>query len=108
MLVAQVLVNKLRANAGHWHELAKMLPVLAAAGMDSTAIESETGVERVQQNAWTVSVQVWILVLVVPTALHQKPQIALNSKRLEVTRSSCCAIFHCAIYQCPVGVYHNL
>ena len=46
----QVLLNRVRAGTGRWHELAKLLPFLAAAGYD--------GVERATQNRWTVSMHV--------------------------------------------------
>lgn len=61
----QVMLNRLKAGAGHWHELAKLLPVLAALGVDATVVEASTGLERVAQNAWTVSLQVNLSLLLV-------------------------------------------
>ncbi|KAK9904948.1 hypothetical protein WJX75_006180 [Coccomyxa subellipsoidea] len=55
----QVLLNRLRASAGKWHELANLVPVLSTLGIDNTIIEAETGIERAQLNAWLVSVQVY-------------------------------------------------
>lgn len=55
---ARDALNRLRVQAGHWHELAKLLPRLAAAGYDSKAVESETGLERARQNCWVVAQQV--------------------------------------------------
>ena len=52
------MLRRLRDSAGAWHTLAGYLPHLARAGVDSSAIESDTGIERVQQNAWLVAVQV--------------------------------------------------
>ena len=51
-------LRRVKSGAGHWHELAKLLPVLHAAGFDSVFIEQEAGVERATQNRWTVSMQV--------------------------------------------------
>lgn len=48
-------LDRLRSNAGHWHELAKLLPRLAMSGYDSQVVEMETGLERVTQNAWMVA-----------------------------------------------------
>ena len=45
-------LEKIRAQAGYWHELAKLLPRLAAANYDSQAVEMDTGLERKTQNAW--------------------------------------------------------
>lgn len=49
---AREAMDKIRAQAGHWHELAKLFPRLAAAGYDSQVVEMETGLERKVQNAW--------------------------------------------------------
>jgi hypothetical protein len=57
-VLQQVLLNRLRASAGKWHELANLVPVLSTLGIDNTIIEAETGIERAQLNAWLVSVQV--------------------------------------------------
>lgn len=69
--ILQVLLNRVRANTGHWHELAKLLPVLAAAGYDSLIIEQEAGVERATQNRWTVSMQVPAHLTSTPHRTHQ-------------------------------------
>ena len=58
MLAVQEHLRRVKSGAGHWHELAKLLPVLHAAGFDSVFIEQEAGVERATQNRWTVSMQV--------------------------------------------------
>ena len=55
---ARDALNRLRVSAGHWHELAKLLPRLAAAGYDSKTVENETGLERARQNSWMVAQQV--------------------------------------------------
>jgi hypothetical protein len=52
------MLNRLKAQAGHWHDLAKLLPALASLGADATVVEAETGIERAMQNAWSVSLQV--------------------------------------------------
>ena len=51
-------MDRVRAGTGRWHELAKLLPILAAAGYDGLVIEQEAGVERATQNRWTVSMHV--------------------------------------------------
>ena len=48
-------LDRIRHQAGHWHELAQLLPRLAASGYDAQVVEFETGLERVVQNAWIVS-----------------------------------------------------
>ena len=55
----QKLLAKLKTGAGHWHELAKALPMLQRAGFDWLAIESETGLERALQSIWTIAGQVY-------------------------------------------------
>ncbi|KAK9839810.1 hypothetical protein WJX81_003436 [Elliptochloris bilobata] len=55
----QTMLNKIRADAGPWHQLAKLLPALVRAGIDATAVEAETGLERARQNVWAVSEQVY-------------------------------------------------
>ena len=52
------MLNRIRADAGPWHQLAKLLPALTRAGVDATAVEAETGLERARQNVWAVSEQV--------------------------------------------------
>lgn len=54
---AQDMLNRIRADAGPWHQLAKLLPALTRAGLDATAVEAETGLERARQNVWAVSEQ---------------------------------------------------
>ena len=51
------MLNRIRADAGPWHQLAKLLPALTRAGIDATAVEAETGLERARQNVWAVSEQ---------------------------------------------------
>ena len=50
--------NSRFASTGAWHDLAKLLPVLARKGIDAVAVEDATGMERPQQNIWTVAVSV--------------------------------------------------
>lgn len=52
------MIARLRTNAGHWHQLAKLLPALARAGYDSMVVEELVGLERSQQNVWTAAEQV--------------------------------------------------
>ena len=54
----QEMLQRVRGGIGHWHELAKLLPVLGAAGYDGLMVEQEAGVERATQNRWTVSMHV--------------------------------------------------
>ena len=49
---AQDMLNRLQAQAGHWHELAKLLPALQSKGFDAFAVEEATGLERKTQNLW--------------------------------------------------------
>lgn len=51
----QELLAKLKSNAGYWHELAKYLPILQAAGYDWMYIENETGIERALQSIWAIA-----------------------------------------------------
>ncbi len=52
------MFNRLRSNAGHWHQLAKLLPLLQRAGVDSVQVEEAVGLERKLQNMWTAAEQV--------------------------------------------------
>jgi Rubisco accumulation factor 1 helix turn helix domain len=45
-------------HAGQWHDLAKLLPNLARAGIDGLAVEQATGVERPEQNILVVAASV--------------------------------------------------
>jgi hypothetical protein len=49
------MLNKLRNKAGQWHQLAKLLPVLYAKGIDSNTVAELTGVNPVDQNTWVVA-----------------------------------------------------
>lgn len=51
----QEMLNKLRSRAGQWHQLAKLLPVLYAKGLDSNIIAEMTGLNPVDQNTWLVA-----------------------------------------------------
>lgn len=53
------MLNRLRSNAGHWHQLAKYLPALQRAGVDSMVIEEMVGLERRLQNVWVAAEQVY-------------------------------------------------
>eukprot|EP00882_Tetradesmus_deserticola_P013476 GHRQ01014308.1.p1 GENE.GHRQ01014308.1~~GHRQ01014308.1.p1 ORF type:complete len:282 (+),score=62.46 GHRQ01014308.1:65-910(+) len=50
----QEMLGKLRARAGAWHSLAKLLPVLYAKGFDTSTVAELTGVNPVDQNLWVV------------------------------------------------------
>lgn len=52
------MLNRLRAGAGHWHQLARLLPALQRAGYDAVAVEEATGLERRLQNVWGSAAQV--------------------------------------------------
>lgn len=56
---ARNALDRIRSSAGHWHELAQLLPRLAMSGYDSQVVEMETGLERVTQNAWMVAQSVY-------------------------------------------------
>ena len=53
------MLDRIEAGAGHWHELAKLLPALHAAGVDGGVVEERTGVERKLQNLWTGAAQIY-------------------------------------------------
>ena len=53
-----MVLDRLSSQAGHWHELARLLPGLAAAGYDGTAIEERCGIERSTQGRWVISLSV--------------------------------------------------
>jgi len=53
------MLSQLKAEAGNWPDLARMLPALNRAGLDGPAIEEATGLERVRQNMWMVAVSVY-------------------------------------------------
>jgi Rubisco accumulation factor 1 alpha helical domain/Rubisco accumulation factor 1 helix turn helix domain len=55
----QEMLNRLQAQAGHWHELAKLLPALQAKGIDAFTVEESTGLERKTQNLWTSSASIY-------------------------------------------------
>ena len=69
---ARAALDKIRAQAGYWHELAKLFPRLAAAGYDSQVVEMETGLERKVQNLWIASQQV-----ILPDFIHTFSRIGL-------------------------------
>ena len=39
------MLDRIEAGAGHWHQLAKLLPALQRAGFDAAAVEDRTGVD---------------------------------------------------------------
>ncbi|GBF92870.1 hypothetical protein Rsub_05489 [Raphidocelis subcapitata] len=53
------MLGKLRARSGHWFQLARVIPALAAKGYDSTAIDEATGITPVEQNLWVVAATVF-------------------------------------------------
>lgn len=64
----EAMLNRLKSQAGAWHDLAKLLPALARSGMDSAAVEEATGLERAYQNTWIVSASVY-------DSLKQSPEV---------------------------------
>jgi len=55
----QEMLNRLQAQAGAWHQLAKLLPALQREGYDGYVIEEVTGLERKLQNIWTSAVSIY-------------------------------------------------
>lgn len=55
---ANQMLDRLRAQAGPWHELAKLFQLLQGLGYDSSAVEEATGLERKEQALWASSAQV--------------------------------------------------
>ncbi|KAG2436105.1 hypothetical protein HYH02_011615 [Chlamydomonas schloesseri] len=55
----QEMLNKLRARAGRWHELAKLIAPLNSAGYSSSSIDEITGVTPLEQNKWVVAATVY-------------------------------------------------
>lgn len=55
----QDMLNRLQAQAGHWHQLAKLLPLLQAQGIDAFGVEEATGLERKTQNLWTSAASIY-------------------------------------------------
>lgn len=58
-LTPQEMLNRLQAQAGHWHELAKLLRALQVKGFDAFAVEEATGLERKEQNLWISSASIY-------------------------------------------------
>jgi hypothetical protein len=56
---SQEMLNRLQAQSGQWHQLAKLLPLLQAQGMDAFAVEDTTGLERKTQNLWTSAASIY-------------------------------------------------
>lgn len=56
---ADEMLGKLRARAGHWFQLAKIIPALAAKGYDSSTIDEATGITPAEQNLWVVAATVY-------------------------------------------------
>jgi len=50
-----ILLNRLRSRAGHWHQLAKLVPALYSKGYDSGSIDESTGITPLEQNRWVVA-----------------------------------------------------
>lgn len=53
------MIGKLRSRAGHWFQLAKIIPALAAKGFDSNALDELTGITPVEQSLWVVASTVY-------------------------------------------------
>ncbi|KAI8471380.1 MAG: hypothetical protein J3K34DRAFT_417430 [Monoraphidium minutum] len=49
------MISKLRSRAGHWYQLAKLIPALAAKGYDSNALDEAAGITPAEQNLWMVA-----------------------------------------------------
>lgn len=49
------MIAKLRARAGHWFNLAKVIPALASRGYDSSTVDELTGITPAEQNLWVVA-----------------------------------------------------
>lgn len=55
----QEMLLRLQAQAGLWHQLARLLPALQRKGYDATAVEEATGLERKVQNIWTSAASIY-------------------------------------------------
>jgi hypothetical protein len=53
------MLDRIEAGAGHWHQLAKLLPALQRAGFDAAAVEDRTGVDPKTQNLWSSAAQIY-------------------------------------------------
>lgn len=51
----QEAISRLRARAGAWHVLGKLLPRLYSKGLDTNTIAELTGLNPVEQNTWVVA-----------------------------------------------------
>eukprot|EP00195_Chlamydomonas_chlamydogama_P015583 CAMPEP_0202902946 /NCGR_PEP_ID=MMETSP1392-20130828/19415_1 /ASSEMBLY_ACC=CAM_ASM_000868 /TAXON_ID=225041 /ORGANISM="Chlamydomonas chlamydogama, Strain SAG 11-48b" /LENGTH=487 /DNA_ID=CAMNT_0049589829 /DNA_START=253 /DNA_END=1716 /DNA_ORIENTATION=+ len=49
------MLNRLRARAGKWHQLAKFLPSLHKQGFDSSIVDEATGITPALQDRWMVA-----------------------------------------------------
>lgn len=58
-MAPELMLTKLRAQAGPWHGLAKFLPVLASRGWDASAVDGETGITPAAQNKMLVASTVY-------------------------------------------------
>lgn len=58
-MTPQQMLNKLQVRSGLWHQLAKLVPLLNAAGYDSAAIDAATGTTPAQQNIMMVAATVY-------------------------------------------------
>ncbi len=69
---AAAKLQGLKCRTGTWHDLAKLLPKLAARGIDTAAVEEATGLERTQQNIMTVAASVRDTRQLLPGSLHAR------------------------------------
>lgn len=53
------MLSQLKAEAGAWPDLAKIISALNRTGLDGVAIEEATGIGRVQQNRWATAASVY-------------------------------------------------
>jgi hypothetical protein len=55
----QDMLRRLQAQAGQWHQLAKLFPALLAKGYDAGAVEEATGLEKRTQNIWISAASIY-------------------------------------------------
>lgn len=51
----QQMLQRIQGEAGHWYDLAKLIPRLQGKGFDSSAIAEITGITSAIQNSWVVA-----------------------------------------------------
>uniref|UniRef100_A0A7S3QWT1 Uncharacterized protein n=1 Tax=Dunaliella tertiolecta TaxID=3047 RepID=A0A7S3QWT1_DUNTE len=53
------MLSRLRARAGRWHTLAKLLPALATAHFNASAVDELTGITPLEQSRWITAATVY-------------------------------------------------